>query len=146
MSFLDDWKEWGTAKKAISIIVVCCVGLIIIGMIGGGMSPDQNTSGTDDGASDDTAADTPTGKQVKITYDGSWSGALVQDSSSKTISGTGDEVIDIEDDVSIISANAQKQDSNSDVLTIQILKDGQVVEEAETDAVYGVASVAATVY
>lgn len=44
MSFLDDWKEWSTAKKAISIIVVCCIGLIIIGLIVGGFSSDKNTS------------------------------------------------------------------------------------------------------
>lgn len=44
MSFLDDWKEWSTAKKAISIIVVCCLGLIIVGLISGGLSSDKNTS------------------------------------------------------------------------------------------------------
>ena len=44
MSFLDDWKEWSTAKKAISIIVVCCIGLIIIGLVIGGFSSDKNTS------------------------------------------------------------------------------------------------------
>lgn len=44
MSFLDDWKEWSTAKKAISIIVVCCIGLIIIGLIVGSFSSDKNTS------------------------------------------------------------------------------------------------------
>ena len=33
MSFLDDWKEWSTAKKAISILVVCCIGIIIVAMI-----------------------------------------------------------------------------------------------------------------
>jgi len=44
MSFLDDWKEWSTAKKAISIVVVCCIGLIIIGLLIGGFSSDKNTS------------------------------------------------------------------------------------------------------
>ena len=47
LSFLDDWKEWSTAKKAISIIAVCCVGLIIIGIIGGGLSSDKNTASND---------------------------------------------------------------------------------------------------
>ena len=45
MSFLDDWKEWSTPKKAISIIAVCCVAVFIIAMIGGSTSPDKNTSG-----------------------------------------------------------------------------------------------------
>ena len=44
MSFLDDWKEWSTAKKAISIIAVCCIGLIIIGLVLGTFSSDKNTS------------------------------------------------------------------------------------------------------
>lgn len=44
MSFLDDWKEWSTSKKAISIIVVCCIGLIIIGLVLGSFSSDKNTS------------------------------------------------------------------------------------------------------
>ena len=44
MSFLDDWKEWSAAKKAISIIGVCCIGLIIIGLIIGSGSTDKNTS------------------------------------------------------------------------------------------------------
>lgn len=44
MSFLDDWKEWSTAKKAISIILVCCIGLIIVALVGGGLSSDKNTS------------------------------------------------------------------------------------------------------
>ena len=47
MSFLDDWKEWSTPKKAISIIVVCCVAVFIIAMIGGSTSPDKNTSNDD---------------------------------------------------------------------------------------------------
>ena len=44
MTFLDDWKEWSTAKKAISIIGVCCIGIIIIGLIIGSASHDKNTS------------------------------------------------------------------------------------------------------
>lgn len=44
LNFLDDWKEWGTGKKIGSIILVCCIGLIIIGAIGGILFPDSNTS------------------------------------------------------------------------------------------------------
>jgi len=44
LSFLDDWKEWSTGKKIGSIILVCCIGLIIIGAIGGILFPDLNTS------------------------------------------------------------------------------------------------------
>ena len=44
LSFIDDWKEWSTAKKALSIIGVCCIGLIIIGVLFGGAMMDKNTS------------------------------------------------------------------------------------------------------
>lgn len=142
MSFLDDWKEWSTAKKAISIIVVCCVGLLIVAMIGGGLSSDKNTSTKSNSADTSSQA---TGKQIKIIYGGEWSGAAGDASSINSISGSGDETIDLADDARIISANAQKQDASSDTLTIQILKDGKVVKEASTSAEYGVAQVAATV-
>jgi len=44
LSFLDDWNDWGTGKKIGSIILVCCIGLIIIGAIGGILFPDLTTS------------------------------------------------------------------------------------------------------
>lgn len=48
MSLIDDWKEWSTTKKAISIIVVCCIGLLIIGSLLGGFVPDKNTAVSQD--------------------------------------------------------------------------------------------------
>ena len=142
MSFLDDWKEWSTPKKVISILAVCCIGLIIIGMITGGGSPDKNTSPINDGNNN---VEQLTGKQVKIIYDGEWSGAAGDVSSINSISGSGDETIDMPDDASLISANAQKKDGSSNELTIQILKDGKVVKESSTTAEYGVAQVSASV-
>ncbi|MBS7258252.1 MAG: hypothetical protein KIG63_07375 [Methanobrevibacter sp.] len=142
MSFLDDWKEWSTPKKVISILAVCCIGLIIIGMITGGGSPDKNTSPINDGNNN---VEQITGKQVKIIYDGEWSGAAGDVSSINSISGSGDETIDMPDDASLISANAQKKDGSSNELTIQILKDGKVVKESSTTAEYGVAQVSASV-
>ena len=142
MSFLDDWKEWSTPKKVISILAVCCIGLIIIGMITGGGSPDKNTSPINDGNNN---VEQITGKQVKIIYDGEWSGAAGDVSAINSISGSGDETIDMPDDASLISANAQKKDGSSNELTIQILKDGKVVKESSTTAEYGVAQVSASV-
>ena len=68
MSFLDDWKEWSTAKKAISIIVVCCLGLIIIGLLTGGGTPDANTSSS---SSDDSSSDV-TSTQDQVYKDGTY--------------------------------------------------------------------------
>ena len=154
MSFLDDWKEWSTAKKAISIIGVCCIGILIIAAIGGGLSSDKNTSPATTGTSsnnsnnDDTAKEDTTnakGVQIHIIYDGDWQGAMGSGSSTKTISGTGETTLDVDDPDFVVSANAQKMDGGSGKLTIQILKDGKVIEETDTDSEYGVASVSATI-
>jgi len=146
LSFLDDWKEWSTAKKAISIIVVCCIGLIIVAMIGGGLSSDKNTSpSTTDSGSSDTSNQAK-GVQIHIIYDGEWQGAAGDDGSTNSISGSGEKTIDVDKDAKIVSANAQKMDSGSEELTIQILKDGKVLEESSTDAEYGVASVSSMVW
>ncbi len=143
MSFLDDWKEWSTAKKAISILAVCCVGILLIAMLGGGGTSDKNTATKTDDSSN-AADEQVKGVQVKVIYSGDWSGAAGDTNSMNSISGSGEETIDLDDDAYIVSANAQKQDSGSDTLTIQILKDGKVVEESSTDAAYGVAQVSAT--
>lgn len=148
MSFLDDWKEWSTAKKAISIIAVCCIAIFIVAMIGGGLSSDKNTSPsktTTDSKTDNAATEQVKGVQIHIIYDGEWQGAAGDLGSTNSISGSGEETIDMDDDASIVSANAQKMDDGSGTLTIQILKDGKVVEESSTDAGYGVAQVSANV-
>lgn len=143
MSFLDDWKEWSTAKKAISILAICCVGILLIAVLGGGGTSDKNTATKTDDSSK-TADEQVKGVQVKVIYSGEWSGAAGDTSSMNSISGSGEETIDLDDDAYIVSANAQKKDASSDTLTIQILKDGKVVEESSTDAEYGVAQVSAT--
>ena len=146
LSFLDDWKEWSTVKKAISIIAVCCIGIFIVAMIGGGLSSDKNTATP---SKDTNAANTDTpqakGVQIHIIYDGDWQGAIGTGSSTKSISGSGEETLDIEDPDFVVSANAQKMDGGSGTLTIQILKDGKVIEETDTDSEYGVASVSTTI-
>lgn len=45
-------------KKALSIIMVCCIGLIVIGMITGGGLPDKNTASvnSDNSNNDDAGA------------------------------------------------------------------------------------------
>ena len=43
-SFLDNWNEWGAGKKVGSVLLAGCIGLIIVGAIGGILFPDLNTS------------------------------------------------------------------------------------------------------
>lgn len=90
------------------------------------------------GSSDDSSSSS--GYQVRISYDGDWSGSLGAGGSVRSVDGSGTETFDIEeDDPFVVSANAQKQDSGSGELTVQILEDGEVVSEQSTSAEYGVA-------
>ncbi|MDE4078403.1 hypothetical protein OTK55_05180 [Methanosphaera sp. Vir-13MRS] len=131
MRFKLDWSEWGTGKKIAVVLVVCCIGCIIIGMIAGVGTPDQNTNKA-------------TGTQVKIIYDGSWSGSILNGSSSSSYSGDGNETINITNssDYSTVSATIQKQGGNSRDLKVQIIRDGEVKKEENTTAEYGVVSIA----
>lgn len=111
------------------------------------VTPTANEKATATATADETTA-TPTaddtsgsGYTVKIITDGAWSGSIATGGSSRSIEGEGTTTISIEGDVSIISANAQKQAANSNELTIQILKDGEVVRESSTVAAYGIAQV-----
>lgn len=80
------------------------------------------------------------GYQVRVSYDGEWSGAIGKEGTTRSVDGSGTETFDIEGDPFIVSGNAQKQDAGSGELTIQILEEGEVISEQSTTAEYGVAS------
>ena len=148
MSFLDDWKEWSTAKKAISIIGVCCIGILIIAALGGGLSQDKNTAPTTKDTSnnnDDAAKDQPKGVQVHIITDGEWSGSIGDTSSQSTYDGTGEDTIDIKDAQTVVSAVIQKKGGDSSELKVEILKDGKVIKDGSTTGEYGVVTVSTTI-
>lgn len=111
----------------------------------GGSTDDNSGStgddGTENGGSDDTGEE-QSGFQVRVEYEGDWSGSISAGGSARSVDGSGTEVLDIEaEDVNIVSANAQKQDDSSRELLIQILEDGEVVAEQSTTAEFGVAQV-----
>lgn len=146
MSFLDDWKEWSTAKKAISIIAVCCIGIFIIAIIGGGLSGDKNTSPTTTATdSKDTTTEQAKGVQVHIITEGSWSGSIGDIGSQSTYDGTGEDTIDLGDADNVVSAAIQKQNGDSSELKVEILKDGKVLKEGSTTGEYGVVTVSTTI-
>lgn len=77
----------------------------------------------------------------KVLYDGSWQGSLGTERGQRSISGQGDGHLPVDNSANIVSGNAQKQDSGSGTLTVQILVDGDVIGEQSTSAQYGVAQV-----
>jgi len=116
-------------KCLIGIIVVVIILMIVAVATSDGNSNNGNNEGT----------------QIKVIYDGSWSGALsTGDGSSKTIEGTGNETINVTNNtMDMVSANAQKMDGGSGELKIQLLKNGEVKKESSTTAQYGIADVTA---
>lgn len=153
---MSDLKEklngLSTVKKGIvGFIAICCIGIILMGIIGSG-TPDKNTStdtvdnskttefSENDSSSENTKPSSPL--QVRITTDGAWSGAIGSGTSTSSYDGNGDKTIDIEgSSFDMVSATIQKKGGGSGELKVEILKDGEVVKESSTNAEYGVVSI-----
>ena len=86
----------------------------------------------------------PTAIRIKIIYPGSWSGNYADLGSSKSVDGTGTETFTISNPEFVVSAVFQKEDDSDRTLTVEILKDGKVVESESTSASYGVVTVSYT--
>lgn len=43
IDFKNEWSTWSTRKKFFSLIACCCIGWLLIGVFGGGGTPDKNT-------------------------------------------------------------------------------------------------------
>lgn len=105
-------------------------------------TPTEESQETASNPTEESSGDTSEPNyQVKIIYDGEWSGSISGDGSSKSVDGSGTETFDVSGNPLIVSANAQKQDDSSDELVIQILKGGKVIAEESTSAEYGIAQV-----
>ena len=95
---------------------------------------------TSTSALSDTEASSQT-YQVRIIYDGDYSGTIAGDGSSRTVDGTGTRTFDVQGNPFIVSANARKRDDGSGTLTVQVLQGGEVIAQRTTSAEYGVAQV-----
>ena len=82
------------------------------------------------------------GWAVNVITDDSWSGSFGGDGNSRTVEGDGNQVIPIPGNPWTVVAVVQKQTGYSQsTLKVQILKDGEVKNEGETEAAYGVVTV-----
>ena len=80
--------------------------------------------------------------QVKIITDGSWSATVDNGTAQSSYEGEGEKTIDIGNPKDyIISAFVEPLSEDSSELTIQILKEGKVIEESSEAGDYGVVSV-----
>ena len=123
MGMMDSLNEMGTVPKILIGIGVCCIGLVIIGLLTGGITTDINTS----------TSDTRLGTQVKITTNGNWVGSMGTEGNIASYEGTGDSVINIDASSNDrVAAVVQKMDAGNDELKVEILRDGNVVKTGST--------------
>lgn len=151
------WNDQGNGGKIAIVVSVCCVGLIILFAIGSMVSPDKNTATTSNNTTTTTtpvpATSTPSSDssssssttsgdvQIQVSYSGSWTGNYGDASGSQSVEGTGSKTYTISGDPNVVSAVFQKSSDSSGTLTVNIIKNGQVVETKSTSASYGVVSV-----
>ena len=141
----------GILKKIVGAIIGVFLLLIIIGAIVG--TQDKSTTdltATSQGTAlpkevaastkSSSASDTASGWSVKVISGTSWSGSFGGDGNSRTVEGRGNKVISIPGNPWMVVAVVQKQ-SEYGTLKVQILKNGEVKNEGETTASYGVVSV-----
>jgi len=86
------------------------------------------------------------GEQIRITYNGAWSGSYYTDGSSISVDGTGSKTIPISNSNGIVSVSFQKKDGSSDELKVEILNNGNVLKSGSTTAAYGLVAIASSPY
>jgi hypothetical protein len=137
-------KPGSTLRNVAVGAILAVVILGILGAAAGGDSVDTNDAGS---GGDDNQQSGPD-YAVKVQYSGDWSGAMSVtsggDSTTESISGSGTETIPIDGEPTIVSANAQKQDATSETVVVQIIRNGEVVSEANSSSSYGVAQTSHT--
>ncbi len=144
----------------VAILAICLIGLIIFGaIIAIGQDANTSTDTTDYSSSSDysssyddssyssssdssnsySSASAEIPIDVVVHYDGKWQGAIGGLSSSSSYSGYGDRVISFTGTQnSYISATVQKNGGGSGTLTVEIYKDGKLVNSQSTNAAYGI--------
>lgn len=133
-------KADGSRVQSIILNVVC--GVFVMLLVGAWLLVKLNTRPEQPGVS---SANTK--YELRISAVGKWSGAymVVKDdgtSTSQSVDGEGDRTFSI-GEASIVSASFQKKGDDDYHLTVSIYRGGERVNEAATNAAYGVATTSA---
>jgi len=83
--------------------------------------------------------------QIKVNYNGKWSGAYGEVGAIQSIDGTGSKTYTITNPNYAVSASFQKQDSSTSTLNVEIIEDGKVIKSGSTTAAYGIVAISATI-
>lgn len=160
MGMIRTGLKWIAIAFVGMIVVALALSLILGGGGGGGggggaptaTSANSGTSEVTTAATTQTSAPTDTETatsssssdiQVRVIYSGDWTGNVGSTATQRSVEGSGDETFDIEVEQSfdVVSAVFQKTDDSDAEMTVQIIENGEVVEEQSTTAGYGTVSV-----
>lgn len=121
------WKM-GTAKKIVLIIGIIVIGLLLFSFIYNATQPSSEESLNVVEADQNVQQGSSHPYQLKVIYDGSWYSKSGDPHYLQETSGSGQQLIGLDcaswDEVSVL---VQKNDETSDNLTVQILRNGEVV-------------------
>lgn len=132
------------AGKILGLVIIFC---LIITLTCGCSDSDstEDLFDTTKNAYMPTPTPSADGIQIVVYYKGYWSGVYGDISGSSSVDGKGDKTITINRAKSFVSCTFQKSDSGSEKLTVQILKNGKVLEERDTTAQYGIVTCSAKI-
>ena len=132
MGLLDSLLGLFVLDRIMSIVILCIMILIMIGVVVGVFLLDPNAFSDSNATASD---DNPHHYELKIITDGKWEGSISsKDVEMDDISGTGDKKIDLGNSkASDIDIDLSKSDSSSDKLTVKLYSDGKVVDSDTAD-------------
>lgn len=127
------WERLGAGKKITIVLGIVIIALLLFSLINILTAPDSKSS-FNLVTSNQSNGDVPTEPfQVKVIYNGSWSGKFGNVNSPVYHSGSGEKSYRLDaagwDNV---MAEVYKNTVSSDKLTVQIIKNGKVVKENST--------------
>ncbi|MBR6024241.1 MAG: zinc ribbon domain-containing protein [Methanobrevibacter sp.] len=129
--------EWniGTAKKIVLIIGIIAIALVLFSVIYNHTQPTEEESLNVIEADSNVQESSSHPYQLKIIYDGDWYSNSGHSSYPQNNSGHGTKSIELDcaawDTVSVF---VEKTDGSSDNMTVQLLRNGEVVAENSTTA------------
>ena len=130
----NEWKM-GTAKKIALIIGIIAIALILFSVIYTFTQPSKEESLNVIEADSNVQESSSHPYQLKIIYDGDWYSNSGHSSYPQNNSGHGTKSIELDcaawDTVSVF---VEKTDGSSDNMTVQLLRNGEVVAENSTTA------------
>lgn len=132
---------------------------LVAGCGGGGDEATATETEAETDTQSETAEPTQTGTgtptatpepslQVRVSYPDNWSGTIQVNAEgsmeNRSISDRGEEVYDLNPEASVVSVDVKKEDNSLRTITVEILRNGEVIAEDSTSEEFGTAEVRMT--